>query len=192
MKRLDLRHSFALALLFALIVPILAACGGGTTPPAAATAVRRPKRPPPLQHRLPRRLRPLPPRRPTAAEAPTAAPAVAPTAAPAATAGRQRVARGRTTWPETLAPQKASFGTRSQCLNLNYEGLTRFDKDLKTVPAAAEKWEYNQDGTADHLPSARWPEVQRWLTADGPRISSTRSTARSTHTGPVTTRPRWT
>src|SRR6266540_2589206 len=93
MKRLNLRHSFALTLLFALIVPILAACGGGTTAPAAPTTA-------------------------PAAEAPTAA------------AGNVlRVAEGA--WPEALAPQKASFVHEIAVLNLNYEGLTRYDKDLK-------------------------------------------------------------
>jgi oligopeptide transport system substrate-binding protein len=51
------------------------------------------------------------------------------------------------TWPEALAPQKASFTHEIAVLQLNYEGLTRYDKDLKTVPAAAESWEYNKDGT---------------------------------------------
>lgn len=32
-------------------------------------------------------------------------------------------------------------------LALNYEGLTRLDEDLNTVPAAAETWEFNEDGT---------------------------------------------
>jgi branched-chain amino acid transport system substrate-binding protein len=38
MKRLNLRHSFALALLFALIVPILAACGGSEGGDTTTTA----------------------------------------------------------------------------------------------------------------------------------------------------------
>ena len=32
-------------------------------------------------------------------------------------------------------------------LALNYEGLTRQDNDLNTVPAAAESWEFNEDAT---------------------------------------------
>ncbi len=115
MKRLNLRHSFALALLFALIVPILAACGGGTTP---------------------------------AAEAPTAAPAAeAPTAAPTTSEAGNVLRVAETTWPEALAPQKSSFTHEIYVETLNYEGLTRYDKDLKTVPAAAESWEYNKDAT---------------------------------------------
>src|SRR5215211_3478572 len=67
MKRMNVRSSFAVALLLALILPILAACGGGTpattepTPAAAPTAAA------------------------PAAEA-TAAPAAEATAAPAAEA----------------------------------------------------------------------------------------------------------
>ena len=45
MKRLNLRHSFALTLLFALIVPILAACGGATTTPPAEAPTPAPAAP---------------------------------------------------------------------------------------------------------------------------------------------------
>lgn len=51
-------------------------------------------------------------------------------------------------WPDTLAPQHAAFANAIAVTQLNYEGLTRFDKDLKTVPAAAERWVYNDDATA--------------------------------------------
>jgi len=149
MKRMNLRSSFAFALLLALILPILAACGGST--PAATDATSAPS---------------------TAA---TAAPAAEATAAPAAEATAAPAAEAPTamaeaptadtsastggaptdgilrfadsTWPDTLDPQKASFSNEIAILQLNYEGLTGFDKDLKTVPAAAEKWEYNADAT---------------------------------------------
>ena len=140
MKRQNLRSSFAFALLLALILPILAACGGAaptapaaTTAPAAATAA---------------------PAAATAAPAATAEPAA--TAAPETTAetgaaggpdkdGYLRMAES--VWPDQLDPQKSSFSNEIAVLILNYEGLTRFDKDLKTVPAAAEKWESNKEGT---------------------------------------------
>jgi len=148
MKRLNLRHSFALTLLFALIVPILAACGGGTTPAAAPTAAPAAEAPTaaaaPAATAAPAEAATAAP-----AEAATAAPAEAPTAAaggtPSAAGNVLRVAES--TWPEQLAPQKASFSHEISVLIMNYEGLTRFDKDLKTVPAAAESWEYNKDGT---------------------------------------------
>ena len=133
MKRLNLRSSFAMALLLALILPILAACGGGT-PAAAPTA--------------PAAEAPTAAAAPTAAEAPTAAPeptaAAEPTAAPAANAGNV-LRMAESTWPDTLDPQDSSFSNEIAVLILNYEGLTRFDKDLKTVPGAAEKWEYSAD-----------------------------------------------
>jgi oligopeptide transport system substrate-binding protein len=146
MKRLNLRHSFALALLFALIVPILAACGG-TTPAAAPTAAAPAADAPTAAA--------------PAAEAPTTAPAEAATAVPAEaptamteapTAGAVSEAGNvlrvaESTWPEQLAPQKSSFTHEIAVEMMNYEGLTRYDKDLKTVPGAAESWEYNADGT---------------------------------------------
>jgi oligopeptide transport system substrate-binding protein len=51
------------------------------------------------------------------------------------------------TFPENLDPQKASFSSEIAVLTLNYEGLTRQDNDLNTVPAAAESWEFNEDAT---------------------------------------------
>jgi oligopeptide transport system substrate-binding protein len=144
MKRLNLRRSFALALLLALVLPILAACGGGSTaaPTAApaAPAAEAPTAAPAAEA----------PTAAPAAEAPTAAPAAeAPTAAaPAEGSAAGNVLRiAETTWPEQLAPQKSSFTHEIAVEMMNYEGLTRYDKDLKTVPAAAESWEYNQDGT---------------------------------------------
>src|SRR5207249_5084267 len=52
-----------------------------------------------------------------------------------------------TTFPDTLDPQDSSFANEVAVAALNYAGLTRFDKDLRTVPAAAEKWEVSQDAT---------------------------------------------
>ena len=51
------------------------------------------------------------------------------------------------TYPDMLDPQKASFVNEIAHLKLAYEGLTKFDKDLNTVPGAAEKWTYNEAGT---------------------------------------------
>ncbi len=53
----------------------------------------------------------------------------------------------QTTFPENLDPQKSSFSSEIAVLALNYEGLTRQDNDLNTVPAAAESWEFNEDAT---------------------------------------------
>jgi oligopeptide transport system substrate-binding protein len=50
-------------------------------------------------------------------------------------------------YPDVIDPQKSSFVNEIAHLKLMYEGLTKLDKDLKTVPGAAEKWEYNADAT---------------------------------------------
>lgn len=60
-------------------------------------------------------------------------------------------------WPHTLAPQKVSFTNEIPILMLGYEGLTRIDAHLQTVPGTAERWTYNHDATVvtftlrDHL-----------------------------------------
>ena len=51
------------------------------------------------------------------------------------------------TAPDIFDPQKSSFSNEIAILSLNYEGLTRQDNDLNTVPAAAESWEFNEDAT---------------------------------------------
>jgi oligopeptide transport system substrate-binding protein len=142
MKRHNQRGRLIIALLLTLILPILAACGGGQPAANAPAATPAPAANAPAATQAP------------AAGAATAAPADAQaTAAPAdaqntgAAGGNLRIAASIGTWPDTIAPQKSSFSNEIAILLLNYEGLTRFDKDLKTVPAAAESWEYNQDGT---------------------------------------------
>lgn len=51
------------------------------------------------------------------------------------------------TFPDMLDPQKSSFVNEIANLKMIYEGLTRQDGDLVTVPAAAESWAYNDDAT---------------------------------------------
>jgi oligopeptide transport system substrate-binding protein len=51
------------------------------------------------------------------------------------------------TFPNILDPQKSVRTNEIAVLELNYEGLTRLDKDLNTIPAAAASWEYSADGT---------------------------------------------
>ena len=50
-------------------------------------------------------------------------------------------------YPDIIDPQKSSFVNEIAHLQLMYEGLTRLDHDLVTVPGSAEKWEYNADAT---------------------------------------------
>ena len=57
-----------------------------------------------------------------------------------------RVARG--IYPDTLDPQVGSALAEISVWVMIYEGLTRLDENLQTVPAAAESWEFNADATA--------------------------------------------
>lgn len=86
----------------------------------------------------------------TACAAPVAAPAGAPAggeaAAPAA-AKTLRINPGSGTFPDMIDPQKSSFVNEIANLKMVYEGLTRLDDKLGTVPAAAETWAYNGDAT---------------------------------------------
>ena len=50
-------------------------------------------------------------------------------------------------YPDIIDPQKSSFVNEIAHLQMIYEGLTSLDKDLNTVPGAAEKWEYSADLT---------------------------------------------
>jgi oligopeptide transport system substrate-binding protein len=62
-----------------------------------------------------------------------------------ATTARVHVLRiGRVGFPDSFDPQKnsASFAVPS----LVYEGLTKLDEQLNTVPAAAESWDFSDDG----------------------------------------------
>ena len=67
------------------------------------------------------------------------------TKAPAAPSQTLRVNLG--TYPDLLDPQKSSFVNEIAHLQLMYEGLTKLNTALETVPGAAEKWEYNADAT---------------------------------------------
>lgn len=58
-----------------------------------------------------------------------------------------RVNAGSGTYPDIIDPQKSSFNGEISMLRMMYEGLTRLDKDLNTVPGAAESWEFNEDAT---------------------------------------------
>ena len=108
--------------LLVLASMVLTACGG-----AAATATQAPQ-----------------PAQPQATEAPAQ-----PTNTPEPTAvpyhGTLRINEG--TFPDIVDPQKSSFVNEIAVLSMVYEGLTRLDEKLETVPAAAESWKYNSDAT---------------------------------------------
>ncbi len=141
MHRSNARRNLALAPLLALLIPILAACGSQAAPGAAnpAPATAAPAATAALA--------------PAGGESATAS-APEPTGAPAATnPPDQQPSAGNilranlVTWPDTMDPQDASVANEIGVLSLAYEGLTRLDKDLNTVPAAAQKWEYSPDAT---------------------------------------------
>lgn len=67
------------------------------------------------------------------------------TKAPAAPSQTLRINLG--TYPDILDPQKASFVNEISHIQLMYEGLTKLNTALETVPGSAEKWEYNADAT---------------------------------------------
>jgi oligopeptide transport system substrate-binding protein len=67
------------------------------------------------------------------------------TAAPEVKPALLRINLG--TYPDVIDPQKSSFVNEIAHLKLIYEGLTKFNEKLETVPGAAEKWEYNADAT---------------------------------------------
>jgi oligopeptide transport system substrate-binding protein len=70
------------------------------------------------------------------------------TATPAPEAAAPAVLRiNLATYPDIIDPQKSSFVNEIAHLQLMYEGLTRLNEKLETVPGAAEKWEYNADAT---------------------------------------------
>ena len=50
-------------------------------------------------------------------------------------------------YPDIIDPQKSSFLDEIVHLQLVYEGLTRLNERLETVPAAAASWKYNDDAT---------------------------------------------
>ena len=85
----------------------------------------------------------------------TEAPVVEETEAPVATeapteevAGEPGILRVNLgSFPDIVDPQKSSFVNEIAHLKMVYEGLTRLNAALETVPAAAESWEYNEDAT---------------------------------------------
>src|ERR1043166_4029816 len=82
---------------------------------------------------------------PVQSESPTPALATELPATKPATPAELRV--NLSTFPDIIDPQKSSFVNEIAVLKMVYEGLTRLDSNLNTVPAAAESWNYNDDAT---------------------------------------------
>jgi len=123
------RKLFTLASLVVLAGLLLAACGPAPTPaPGGSTVVVQTS----VVTSAPEKETVIVPQT-----------VVAPTAPPTVGAAVLRVNIG--TYPDTIDPQKSSFVNEIAHLKLFYEGLTRLDNDLVTVPGAAESWEYSED-----------------------------------------------
>lgn len=120
-----MRKLFLVLSLLVVASMVLAACG------APAPATSEPATPPPAATE------------PPATEPEATEPAA--TEPPAGEPGLLRVNLG--TFPDIIDPQKSSFVNEISHLSLMYEGLTRLDADLNTIPGAAESWEYNDDAT---------------------------------------------
>jgi oligopeptide transport system substrate-binding protein len=144
MRNANRRSMAALTLLFALLIPVLAACGGapanqggGNAPTTAAEAPTAAAGAAATTA-------------PTAAEAATAAPA-ATEAAPAASTGSGTAQPGvlrinTASEPDNVDPQKASFVNEIQFIMMAYQPLMSFDKEMKPIPAGAESVEVSEDG----------------------------------------------
>ena len=70
------------------------------------------------------------------------------TATPPPAAAARKVLRVNTgTYPDVIDPQKSSFVNEIGHLQMIYEGLTKLNEKLETVPGSAEKWTYNEDAS---------------------------------------------
>jgi oligopeptide transport system substrate-binding protein len=67
------------------------------------------------------------------------------TAVPVAARKVLRVNTGA--YPDVIDPQKSSFVSEIGHLAMIYEGLTKLNEKLETVPGAAEKWTFNADAS---------------------------------------------
>jgi len=82
---------------------------------------------------------------PAGAASPTTQPTTA--SQPASPSGDNILRVHQHFFPTVIDPQQSGFTEDIAVMLLNYEGLTRLDDSLETVPGAAERWEYNADAT---------------------------------------------
>lgn len=147
MNLLRWKKGYIWLLFSAVILPILAACGGTAAPGGASTGAST----------APATSAPATSAAPSVAVSEAASAAPSESAAASAATGSEAPAASSTlsgkvlrvqmpSKVETADPQKSSFVNEIAMLDLNYEGLTKLDSNLKAVPAAAEKWEFNKTG----------------------------------------------
>jgi oligopeptide transport system substrate-binding protein len=169
MPNANRRSTAAMVLLFALLIPVLAACGGapaGQGGDPAATSAPAAEAPTTASGS----------EAPTAAsgsEAPTAASGgEAPTAAaqPAADTGtaqpgvlRLRMPGGSGAEPDNVDPQKASFSAEISFIMMAFQPLMSFDQEMQPIPGAAESVDVSEDGltyTFNLRPDAKYSDGQ--------------------------------
>ncbi len=132
-----------LAVLVASVAMIAVACGAPAAPPVAQTVA-------PIIQTVAPVVQTVVVQQTSAPVVQTSAPVVQtvvvqPTAAPVAVNKVLRINLG--SYPDIIDPQKSSFVNEIAHLKLMYEGLTKFDTKLATVPGAAESWKYNDAAT---------------------------------------------
>jgi oligopeptide transport system substrate-binding protein len=129
-KRLAILGTFVL-----IASMLLTACGPTATPEVI------------IQTGVPVVITELVPGEETIKEVVVTSPPVVVTATPEAVEKAKVLRVNLGTYPDIVDPQKSSFVNEIAHLNMMYEGLTRFNDKLETVPGAAEKWEYNAEAT---------------------------------------------
>jgi oligopeptide transport system substrate-binding protein len=68
-------------------------------------------------------------------------------ATPVPVAARKVMRVNTGSYPDVIDPQQSSFVGEISHLMMIYEGLTKLNEKLETVPASAEKWTYNADAS---------------------------------------------
>ena len=151
MNVLHIRIKTAVLAGILLLIPMLVACGGAPATVQSSTTSTAAESIPSATAESGASTTAVSTPAPDASE-PTTAPAVAPASALPATPADSAEASGNVlrvhqlAYPDTVDPQKGSFTNEIVVMATNYEGLTRLDQDLQSVPAAAEKWEFNERG----------------------------------------------
>ncbi len=114
---------------------LLTACGPTATPEVI------------IQTGVPVVITELVPGQETVKEVVVTSPPVIVTATPEAVEKAKVLRINLGSYPDIVDPQKSSFVNEIAHLNLMYEGLTKFNDKLETIPGSAEKWEYSADAT---------------------------------------------
>ena len=133
MKPPNTRSTISRFLLLILLLPLVVACGNPNTPATGGAPAANTDSAPAAAATK-------------AGQPPSAAAAVEPSGEAGGSTDGKVLRVHVITYPDVVDPQKSSFSNEIGIVSLAYEGLTKLDKDLKAVPAAAEEWEFNSTG----------------------------------------------